>query len=209
MRTKLIALLCATLLSVSASANDCACPTVKAYGKGNTSCSASESDGRCTIDYNLFTPAAEQKAAELLGAASSSRIQAPPPGASVQALMELSLGGETLLVDAVLVYLMVATADRVLDSDTADISGAARDVVRIVTPFRAQIANAFSAAGTRQWLGTPDEKLRGVSPPAEASSFSDNQLTLAPGCMEVRTTSFWAMFKASWSPMRFTPRCGR
>jgi hypothetical protein len=55
------------LMSISASAKvQCSCPKVPADGEGNTSCSASESGGRCTIDFNLFGLESERRAAQLL-----------------------------------------------------------------------------------------------------------------------------------------------
>jgi len=198
-------LILATALPESASANDCACPTVRAFGKGNTSCSASESDGRCTIDFNLFDPRAEAVAANLLRSAGLEVVQ-PPPIPTVQALIEIGQRDPDLLADAVLVYLMVAAADQAIDT-SADSSRGAQDVARLARPLRKQISSEFSPDTTQRWLATPDSQLGQTQP--QVNSFSDNQVVLAPGCLEIRTDRFWAMFKASWSPLRVRPRCGR
>jgi hypothetical protein len=211
MRIGFVVLLCVTLLSTSAVANDCACPTVQANGKGSTSCSASESNGRCTIDYNLFSPAAEQLAGQLLTAGGLPQIRIPSPGINtIQNLLELSQRGGPPLVDAVLVYLMVATADRIIDGTGGNATDSAvRDIVVIVTPFRDRIETAFNGENMTQWLGTPNEQI--PANPAQFglfTSLADNRLILAPGCIEVRSGNLWVMFKASWSAMRLKPRCG-
>lgn len=191
-----------------ARANDCACPTIQANGKGNTSCSTSESNNRCTIDYNLFSPAAEQTAAELL-AKGGMPVQTPPPINTLQALEQLAVQGGDRLTDAVLVYLMVATADRAIDGALNNSGDIAQDVVQIVRPYRNQIGQAFSGENMQRWLPEPDQRLRGGNPGVNVDVLAGNQLTIAPGCVEVSTVRFWVMFKASWSPMRFTPQCRR
>lgn len=193
-----------------AAANDCACPTVHANGKGNTSCSTSESAGLCTIDYNLFSPAAEQRAAQMLTEAGARALHIPSPGiGTLQNLLLLSDRGGDELVDAVLIYLTVATADRTLDGTGGVSPDGIQGIVRTVTPHRDQIEAAFNGQNLRRWLETPTENL--PTNPAQSGlvqSFEDNQLVLAPGCIEVRRAGLWAMFKASWSPMRIKPRCG-
>ena len=192
-------------------ANDCVCQTVQANGKGNTSCSASESGGKCTIDYNLFSPAAEQRAAQLLTSSGVNQLVIPSPGTNtVQSLLELSDKGGADLVDAVLIYLMVATADRILDG-TAEISSQTlQGLVQTVTPYRNNIESAFNGQAMRQWLGTPTEKLspNPVRDGLTKSFGNRNDLVIAPGCIEVRRADLWVMFKAPWSPMRIRPRCG-
>ncbi|WP_050385880.1 hypothetical protein [Bradyrhizobium pachyrhizi] len=198
----------ASVPSEGAHANDCACPTVQANGKGNTSCSASESNNHCTVDYNLFSPASEQAAAELLAKGGMS-VQTPPPINTLQALEQLALQGGDRLTDAVLVYLLVATADRAIDGALNNSADIAQELVQIVRPYRSQIGTAFSGENMQRWLPEPDQRLRGGNPGVNVDVLVGNQLIIAPGCVEVSTTRFWAMFKASWSPMRFTPQCRR
>lgn len=205
----ILGLIILLLFAEQASANDCGCPTIAANGKGNTSCSTSESNGRCTIDYNLFSPAAERLAAELLAKGGMS-VQTPPSDVnSVRNLLELALQGGNRLTDAVLVYLMVATADRSIDGSINNSADIASEVVRVVSPYRNQIEQAFSGESMQRWLSEPDDKLRGNRPPVDANAFAGDQLMIAPGCIEVSTGRFWVMFKASWSPLRFAPRCRR
>src|SRR5712664_547457 len=91
----------------------CSCHTVSADGEGNTSCSVAESRGRCTIDYNLFGPASEKRAADLLTQHGVAKIKLPDlnlsPDESLQMLS--SKGGEELQ-DALLIYIAVATGDQ-------------------------------------------------------------------------------------------------
>jgi hypothetical protein len=190
----------------TAQANDCRCQTVPALGKGNTSCSTSESAGTCTIDYNLFSPLADERSTQILRAAGLASVQQPPPGLPIQGLLEIAQRSPNQLADYVLVYLFVATADRAIDSN-ARFDDEARDVIRLTAPLRPQIQNVFGTEQAQQWLPVPDDRVR-QGPNAPAASFADNQVTLAPGCIEVRTSRFWTMFKASWSPARIRPHCG-
>jgi hypothetical protein len=192
-------------------ANDCSCQTIMAFGHGNTSCSASELNSRCTIDYNLFSPVAEGRAAEMLRAAGLSTLQAPPPGTSVQALFQAEQAGQKALVDAVMVYLLVGAADHSIDTGQ-NLNEVAADIVRVLSTrtepsVNDRIADAFTRATAERWLNVPDDQLRdGIVPKAER--FADNRITRAPGCIEVRLNHVWVMFKISWSAMRRMPRCG-
>jgi hypothetical protein len=207
--TAYCALAAAVIIAIFASnepaaANDCHCPTVRAFGKGNTSCSSSETDARCIIDYNLFSPLAEGTAAEMLRTAGLPDVKQPPPGLPIQALAEVGRSNPENLVDYVLVYLFVAVAEQKIDFD-ANLDGPAKEIVNIVAPLRPRIQNAFAPAQMEQWLS--DDRLRQQGIPSP--SLTDDRSVLAPGCFEVRAGGLWAMFKASWSPMRIRPRCGR
>src|SRR5579859_7492450 len=87
--------------------NRCTCPKVPALGVGDSSCSASESDGRCAVDFNLFGPEREQRAVDLLKPVLG-RFEAPSSDmSSVDAIMRSS---PDQIVDFVLVYLVVGLA---------------------------------------------------------------------------------------------------
>src|SRR5689334_12269066 len=61
----LVAIVIVTLmppLPARAANVNCSCPSVAADGIGNTSCSTAESNGRCTIDFNTFGAAREERA---------------------------------------------------------------------------------------------------------------------------------------------------
>src|SRR5437763_632892 len=109
-----LAALCVFALFESATASAevrCSCPRISATGVGSTSCSASESDGRCTIDFNVFGER-ERPAAELLRRFRPGAFYLPDPSAdSASALVEASQGPGSRLTDAVLVYMLVALAE--------------------------------------------------------------------------------------------------
>jgi hypothetical protein len=194
-----------SLFTRPAAANDCACPTVQAFGKGNTSCSASESAGRCSINYNLFSPATEARSVQLLNASGLLTVRTPPVGDSVQILTDLAKS-EDLLVDAVFVYLIVGTADLVTDANVSVASGV-RSIVQLLLPLRSELAKIFQPLQMAKWRLTPDAILKTVPIP-KSIVFADNAVVLSEGCVEVQVSQLWAMFKASWSPNRQLPRCG-
>jgi DNA-binding transcriptional regulator YdaS (Cro superfamily) len=194
----------AVLLACSdVSAEECTCPTIPASGRGNTSCSGHESNGHCTLDYNLFSPIGEDQAAVMLREAGLKDLMQPPnaPTPNVLALMQAD---PKSLVDAVLVYLFVAAAEQQLDRHQ-NMSEQVTQLVQALTPLRPQIASAFGREVTQRWL-VPTKQINPQELP-KSERLSDNRIVLAPGCIEGTVSGFWVMFKASWSPMRIRPRC--
>lgn len=75
MRKTLIALLLLVPWPTLAGEVQCNCPSVPAEGTGDTSCSATESNEVCTIDFNTFAIEDEQAALELLSDATTLPIR--------------------------------------------------------------------------------------------------------------------------------------
>jgi hypothetical protein len=196
-------------MSISASAKvQCSCPTVPADGEGNTSCSASESGGRCTIDFNLFGPENEMRAAQLLG--QFGHIQLTLPDAALppdQALRKMSSSREGQLVDAVLIYLTVAAGEQYARTPQSVPLGGLKELVDAARSdgLKRLINKAFNLDAMKQWWGLSDESLRRLSIPVERVGSA----IVSPGCIEFKTSEgLWIMFKANWSPARIIPRCG-
>ena len=178
--------ICWLALGISTASADvkCSCPTIDAEGEGNTSCSASESNNKCTIDYNLFAER-EQRAAIMLRSKDISFLQPPPQ------LNSLQLG--TLQyqqrVDAVILFMSVAASAQGQPVSTA----LAELVNRLRDNYSRDIEQAFLP----------------VPPNRTGRIFRDTQdVVISSGCVETRVSGLWVMFKASWSPFRQAPRCG-
>lgn len=185
----------------------CACPTVPARGVGNTSCSAAEDSSHlCTVDFNLFGPEREGRAAALLASSGVANLSRPEPDASatraVQAAAALGKLNDTLLL-----YLTVALADTPTDlmrQDVAPIAGA----VRNNTELDQALSTAFGPGAAADLVNTPNSKLSS-SFKVERISLPDlGQAVVSPGCLEITTNRrVWVMFKAEWAASRLQPRC--
>jgi len=171
-----------------------------------------ESGGRCTIDYNLFGPENEKRAAELLSKFSGRSIKAPDPNLSPDDALQ-ALGSKTgdELLDAILVYLAVAAADQnSLRRDTVPVEKL-KEVVEIVKSREVAtlIANNFSLTQREKWVEQSNDNLRKIELPAPVTR---NGATVSPGCVEFMTANLsngmWLMFKVKWSPTRILPTCG-
>lgn len=183
--------------------NNCSCPNVPADGKGETSCSAAEASGRCTIDFNIFGAEREQRAFNLLRSVTKVPLSLPPVGAdSVAAMATASANKQT--VEVLLVYLAIAAADQ--EQAQPGTVGDLGPVISHVNEIgRDAIEKAFDAATAKEFAGTPP------APPGLASGFvilNAGGLTVAPGCVEVRQNDLWLMFKANWSPVALASGCG-
>ena len=202
------ALMIALMSSPVSAKVQCSCPTVSADGEGNTSCSASESAGRCTIDFNLFGLESEMRAAELLNNLGLKGLRIPDPTLSPsQSLAELSSSREEGLVDAVLIYMTVAAGNQYaripqsvpLKSLTELVEAArSNDLKRL-------IYEAFGRGARQEWLSYSDKDLT-------IRAIRDERVgraIVSPGCIEFTTSDgLWIMFKTNWSPARIVPRCG-
>jgi len=197
------------LMSISASAQvRCSCPKIPADGEGNTSCSAAESGGRCTVDFNLFGRDSERRAADLLS--KYGRREATPPDprlSAVDALKALSSRDRQQLVDAVCVYMVVAAGNqsaRVPQSVPLD---GLRELVDAVSSDELimSIEAAFNLEALNHWSKVTDEELRRGTIPVHTVG----RAIVSPGCIEFTTRgSLWMMFKANWSAARLAPSCG-
>jgi hypothetical protein len=199
----------AMLPSLAWSAVQCTCPRVLANGTGNTSCSAAESNSRCSLDFNLFGPEREQRAAELLaqhtGVDSSYR---PPAGLnSVEALRAAEAAGQDSLVETVLLFLTVALGNQTAtESSSRDLAQLREIAAKLRSAeFSGRLVETFGSAASGTWASRSDAELAGAS---AGPSWSQGGAIGAPGCVEIRTGDLWLMFKAAWSPVRLLPRCG-
>ena len=160
----------------------CTCPTIDAEGEGNTSCSVSESNNKCTIDYNLFAER-EARAAQLL-AEFNINLALPHPNLSSASLPSLSSQER---VDAVILFLSVAAS-----SEGASIS---YELMTIIDTLRWQYS----------WLV---EQAFGQQGSSTGILVNDHDVVISHGCIEMSVAGLWVMFKASWSHFREAPRCG-
>lgn len=197
------------LMSISASAKmQCSCPKIPADGEGNTSCSASESGGRCTIDFNLFGPESEKRAAQLLIEFGHTKLTLPDAELNPdQSLQALSSSREEQLVDAVLIYMTVAAGDQNTRIPQSVPLKSLKELVDAVRSnvLKTRINAAFNLLARERWLRYSDEDLRKLSIPVETVG----RAIVSPGCVEFTTSEgLWIMFKTNWSPARSAPRCG-
>lgn len=185
--------------------NNCTCPTVTADGKGDSSCSAAEASGQCTIDFNIFPPEREQRAFDLMKSVTKVPLSLPPPGAdSVDAMYKASANGQT--VQVLLVYLAIAAADQEQAHPGTIDQGALGNIAAQVTDAgKEAIEQAFSAEAAKEFSAT--------SPLSPADSkgvviLNADGLIVSPGCVEATRNGLWVMFKAKWSPAALAPGCG-
>jgi hypothetical protein len=186
----------------------CSCPKVPADGEGLTSCSASESGGRCNIDFNLFGLESERRAAQLLIESGHMKLTLSDTELNpFQSLQTLSLVGEERLVDTVLIYMTVAAGNQSARIPRSVPLKSLRELVDAARSnnLRRHINAAFNVDAMKMWMDRSDEYLRGVSIRTETIG----RAIVSPGCIEFTTSEgLWIMFKANWSPARIAPRCG-
>src|SRR5262249_43737061 len=108
--------LAVAMIGLGSTANakvQCSCPKVAAEGEGQTSCSAAESGGRCTIDFNLFGAESEKRASELALRSGARRGYNLNPQYDTDLAMQ-AIGGlrDEDAQGAILVYLMVALGNQ-------------------------------------------------------------------------------------------------
>jgi len=195
-----LALILASIAAISntpaRAETQCACPKVPASGVGNTSCSASESNGKCTVDFNIFFER-EARAVALL---SKAGVQLRVPDRNLSASVGLAqLKNEpNQLADAILIYLTVALSAQ---PNANELNKAVQGIASTVRsgPVSSRLVNAFDpSAGA----GLP----RSDNPAFD--NFEGSRWRVVPGCIELFTGETWVMFKTNWSPYAATPRCG-
>ena len=195
--------LCLCLAPIAAAGEKvwCSCATIKADGKGTTNCTANESNGRCTIDYNVFGTR-EIRTAEVLSEYLEMSFTAYPHLGVIAALNNAA--GEGNLHRQVQLYLMIATVDQ-LDTypDSVPTDGF-REVNDVVESYENEIGQAFSPTlvGFLSGYDETDARQHG------GFHYADNaEVVISPGCISVQTSSINVMFKTFWAPARWFPRC--
>ncbi|MQU91733.1 hypothetical protein [Sinorhizobium meliloti] len=208
-RTVLPILLAASCVSPihALGANQCNCPQVPAKGEGNSSCSASESNGSCTIDFNIFYDR-ENRAAQLLEQAGIASVSLPDAELQAADALQAVAGTPRLLADALLVYLTVALSAQ---PNANELTVVVREIAGVLhsSDFEERLTQAFDPALVSSI--SSDEDLRNNPPQSvEVGRLSPTELSgrIVPGCIELFTSNAWVMFKTSWSPHRLQPRCG-
>ena len=179
-----IAALCLICIVRTAEAGvQCTCPTIDAEGEGSTSCTASESNDKCTIDYNLFGER-ENRAARFLDYAGIS-VTRPDPNMNFAQFVRLS---GTQKVDAVIFYLSVAASAQGQEFDSF--------FNAMVHELRQNYQEEIMAAFDHRHLKSANLLA------------NESDIVISPGCVELRVDGFWVMFKSARSPYREAPRCG-
>jgi hypothetical protein len=183
-------------------ATRCECPSVKAYGEGNSSCSASESNGQCSVDFNVFAER-EARAYEFLQSLdlptnSFADLSNLDPNLSVVDALELAkAGGNQRAASTVLLFVLVAAS---AGEDAVQRRGAARQVGVAILENVDQVTAAFQYRDV------------GQIPEQNSGDFREFKVDsvrgyIGPGCIELNVDGLWVMFKTFWSPLRSNPRC--
>jgi hypothetical protein len=196
-----LALILASIAAISntpaRAVTQCACPKVPASGAGNTSCSASESNGKCTVDFNIFFER-EARAVALLSRAGV-QLRVPDPNSSATLGLAQLKNEPNQLADAILIYLTVALSAQPNANDLNQVVQRIASTVRS-GPISARLVTAFDPTGG---AGLP-----GADNPSLDNFDVNTRGRIVPGCIELFTGDTWVMFKTNWSPYAAAPRCG-
>jgi hypothetical protein len=191
--TVCLSLLVFPIAQANAGSVQCECPSIDAKGTGNSDCSASESGGVCTIDFNTFGEAVEKKAfklvSDILGNQKIFYTRMGngtdyPEGLDPSAAKRLMDQNPHILVDLLAVYTMVS----VVQNDSAEIDKSRlRQIFETLRKDASDVSKAF--------IGQP-------------SNFRSQEVLVTPGCIEIRDGSnLWAMYKSRFSPVAKSPQC--
>jgi hypothetical protein len=203
-----LTVLASVLFSMDIRADDgvrCTCPEIKADGYGQTACSANESGSRCRVAYNQFARGSIDRALRAFNEAGQKpqavenlSFRDIPPSQRFQFL------DEKARVEAVSVSAAMAAAyagafskDDAQQLYAALMHGSVRDFV----------SNSFNKEAVErgrralQSGASGFDKARAFDPPNAKVFVSD-------GCVVVRTSRNWFMYKTEWSPARSVPYCG-
>jgi hypothetical protein len=197
----LILITCASSVSDSSAGTRCKCPSVAAVGEGNSSCSASESNGQCTVDFNVFAER-EDRSIELLRNSNAldgldHQFFIPDKNSnSNDVLRRAGELGQNSMADTILVYSLVALSAQ---QNRESFSREVRSITRAIQENSSRISDFFRPPGDLLPL---DER------PRDEINTENVRGLLAPGCIELRVDDVWVMFKTYWSSLREEPRCG-
>src|SRR5262245_44701524 len=197
----LFAMTFAMFLIVSGAAHakvQCTCPKVPASGEGNTSCSAAESNNKCTVDFNVFFER-EARAAQMLTQVGGINVFTPDPSKNVFLVFQETPPPQIRSV--VILYLFVAYSGQPNPMAQRD------DVRRKVETLQGQSATQLidQAFNPREINLAPPEASLMERPPVNppTNDFGSGVVgRISMGCIEVTTRNIWVMFKAAWSSYR-------
>ena len=168
----------------------CTCPSVKADGKGNTSCSATETGNRCTIDFNEFGRHVEYQAAQALSNATNRSFAVVEfRRRNTYGRFSSLFSRQDRLLDQLAIYMAVSTVQVTdLRPSSSNVRRALKDMVEKLRNNGATIRRVFlsETSRTRHYAGS---------------------LNVSSGCIEVRVSGFWFMYKAAWSKAKSSPQC--
>ena len=159
----------------------CSCPTIKAGGEGNTSCSTSESGGRCTIDYNLFGTR-ENRAASILQQVLKRKFTAYSDLNTHDALHQAAERNE--IPQQVLLYMLVATVDQLSSYDNTVPIKSFPEIQTQVEIYSDQIVKAFSLQKLSYFADLDAQRM---SDPTHIL-LDHNGVVISYGCMSVQTS---------------------
>ena len=167
----------------------CECPSVDAKATGDSSCSATETGGECTIDFNTFDPGDEEKAFTLLKGESPIRdvewtLFDRYPGLTPELATRLN---NRQLVDLLMVYVLVSGVQGRSGLDGVPIGA-------IHSALNKEAGDVVGAFGGDSIANVRDLNM---------------EILVSNGCVEVKAPGvrYWAMFKAYWSNAAAEPRC--
>ena len=193
---KIVFAICLILMLMPAQANHvkCSCPNVNARATGSTSCSASESNGQCTVAFNEFDKNLELSASALLQRYSqNSNIQfssfpavvgSPEQrGFTQRNAIWLSRQSRYAIVDQIMVYAMVTLVQSGNYKNARNKISVVHQSLRRNTN---QISQIFTAGG---------------------QIFQNDIIQVKHGCFAFVGAGLWGMYKASWSPSIGRERC--
>ncbi|GIT93332.1 hypothetical protein JANAI62_37610 [Jannaschia pagri] len=175
----------------------CKCPSISAEGEGNSSCSANESGGTCTIDFNLFG-VREVRASEFLSEQLEPNFQPFPNQNTVDSLRQAEESG--ILFDQVFMYLNVAAISQGTRNPESVPLSEIESLFSLASEFQKEIEFAFS----QQVFG----QVMSGSLVFPTDMFVDmGEVVISPGCVEILHSGQWLMFKTHWSLAAEAPGC--
>ncbi|MDE2813639.1 MAG: hypothetical protein OXM01_11470 [Gemmatimonadota bacterium] len=167
----------------------CSCLTINADGEGSTSCSTSESGGRCTIDYNLFNER-EDRAVEVLGKYLDAEFTSYRE-LDVREALTHALQREEI-VEQVQLYLSIAAVDQFVSHEGTIKLDYLQDVWQRVNQHMDEVIAAFDPRGHSEELTLLVDR---------------DDVVITFGCISVETPDIRVMFKTWTSPARAIPHC--
>ena len=192
------AIAAASLAHLALAMTQCKCESVDAVGEGNSSCSAAESNRKCTIDFNQFGQDAQQRAYSVIRQVEpmfSPHLSHRPVEASDVLTRDTRSAKE--LADTVVLYMAVAvTAQSGNRPSLSYDNGDLRALVALASDKKELFESVFRNE-SRLFGG------RGVG----THSFN-TRYTYSPGCMDIQLPrGLRVMFKTNWSRAAEMPRC--
>ena len=174
---------------------NCECPSISAKGTGNSSCSATENSGECTIDYNQFDLNIVEKAKSFV----SQYTPRPFEYKHIRQSRQLFKLSPEKLVDQLLIYMMVAVVQSrkaIIDTKKLRIS---------FQSFEKDLRVSFQSMRTKKNAKKIHQAFHD-----ESESYKNEGVYVTNGCIEITIRGkFWAMYKNDLSKVASQPQCYR